>query len=361
MKNRYKPHLLKLMRKRTSLGRDLDKGLCLDRNERVMPFSDHIINDIYRHIPKHAFSAYPDTDSLYARLAAWLNIPQERVYIINGITEGIRIVFETLISPGDRVVTISPTFPMYEIYAEIYQARLHNVEYKEDLSLDIKGLYDAINNDTCLVCLPNPNLPIESILKLDEIRRLADKCKKCGAILVVDEAYCFFGAASAVCLVEEYDNLVVFQTFSKAFGLAGIRLGYIVSNEENIEYLAKTRSLVESNGFSMAIGEYMLEHVEVMNKYSREVREGAEYVKNQIQNLGFRCFGGNVTNGLLIFLRSKTDTENLINSLKNSKIYVRGSFGHPIENCVRLTIGPKEAMKKFISAFSKWAKVSSVK
>jgi histidinol-phosphate aminotransferase len=243
---------------------------------------------------------------------------------------------------------------MYHIYGQIYQAEWRDVEFSKDLTMDIKQLHAVIDDEMVLVCVPNPNLPVESLFSPDEIRRLADKCRKSGAVLVVDEAYYFFGSRSVVPLVREYDNLVVFQTFSKALGLAGARLGYMVSNKDNVEYLSKTRSLVEVNGISAAIGEYIIDHPEIMHDYVRGVEEGREYVKKELQRLGVRYFGGNVTNGMLIFLRDKDDTENLLATLKEDQIYVRGSFEPPIENCVRLTLGPKEAMEKFIAVLARW-------
>ena len=361
MLKRLKPHLSKIIRKRTSVDRDLEKGLRLDRNERVTNFSDFVIEDIYKSLPKYIFNAYPDTESLYEKLSKWLKVKSEELYVTNAITEGIRIVFETLVNPSDKVVMLSPIFPMYKIYAQIYQASFCPINFKENLSLDKKELIDSIDKDTVLACIPNPNLPIESILTLDEIRPLAEKCKKNNTALVIDEAYAFFGSESAIPLIKEYDNIIVFQTFSKAFGLAGIRLGYMVSNEENIEYLSKTRSLVESNGISMGIAEYMLGHQEIMNNYVKSVKEGREYVKNKLKELGFRFFGGDFTNGMLIFLNNKTETEDLLNYLKSKKIYIRGSFEAPIENCLRLTLGPKPEMEIFIKALMDWKNQQNTK
>jgi histidinol-phosphate aminotransferase len=336
------------------VGRDLKRGIRLDRNERVTNFEDSIINKIYKSIPQYILSAYPDTEALYEKLSKWLKVNSGELYIINGITEGIRIVFETLVNPKDKVVVLSPTYPMYKIYAQIYQATFCPVNFKEDLTFDKKELLDSIDKHTVLVCLPNPNLPIESLLTLDEIRQLAEKCKETDTALVIDEAYTFFGSETAIPLIKEFDNIIIFQTFSKAFGLAGIRLGYMVSREENIEYLSKTRSLVESNGVSMKIAEYMLEHPGIMNDYVKNVKEGSKYVKDRLKELGFRFLGGDFTNGMLIFLENKKQTEDLLNSLKAKKIYIRGSFEYPIENCLRLTLGPKAEMEIFIKALSDW-------
>ncbi|MFH1772671.1 MAG: histidinol-phosphate transaminase [Candidatus Omnitrophota bacterium] len=360
MKNNYKPHLVKLMRLRTSMGRDFDNGICLDRNERVIPFSKDIIDDILNSIPKHAFNAYPDPESFYSALSESFNITKDKFYVTNGITEGIRVVFETLVSPGDKVVTISPTYPMYKVYSDIYQANLCEVKFRDDLTLSFNELYSSIDGNTKVVFLPNPNLPIESVFNIEELKRLAKKCLESGAVFVVDEAYAFFGARSAVPLIEEFDNLVVFQTFSKALGLAGIRLGYMVSNEENIEYLSKTRSLVESNAVSMAIGEYILKHPEITNDYVDSLNQGRKYIKEELSKMGFKYSGGSFTNGMLIFLNSEQETSELIEYLKKRNIYVRGSFGEPIKNCVRLTLGPTQAMEEFATCLKERKKVCAV-
>ena len=352
-KRRFKQHLVDIKRVRTSVGRDLQKGLRLDRNERVTDFPQKIMKDLYKILPSYLLNAYPDVDRFYDTLSKWLKIPVEQLYVTNAITEGIRIVFETLVSKNDEVVIIEPTFPMYKIYGKIYQAKVKEVTFRKDFTLDVRSLCDAINERTSLVCIPNPNLPIESVLTLEEIRKVADKCRQCGTFLVIDEAYAFFGTKSAMPLLSKYDNIIIFQTFSKAFGLAGVRLGYMISTKENIEYLSKTRSLVESNALSMSIGEYMLKHPKIMYEYVTGLKQGKEYVQKRLSQLGIRWSGGNFSNGMLIFLNDKQQTQELLEALRKKKIYLRGSFEYPIENCVRLTLGPKPAMARFMREFEK--------
>lgn len=353
IKRRFKQHLVDIERIRTSVGRDLQKGLRLDRNERVTDFPQKPMKDLYRMLPSYLLNAYPDTEHFYGSLSKWLKVPVEQLYVINAITEGIRIVFETLSSKGDEVVTLRPTYPMYRIYGQIYEAQLTEVPLKRDFTLDVQSLYEAINKQTSLVFLPNPNLPVESVLNLKQICRVADRCRECDSFLIIDEAYAFFGAESAVPLLHKYNNIVILQTFSKAFGLAGARLGYMISTEENIKYFSKTRSLVESNALSLAVGEYMLKHVEIMRAYVDELKQGREYVQSRLSQLGIRWFGGNFTNGMLIFLRDKQQTQELLEALRKKKIYLRGSFEYPIENCIRLTLGPRPIMVRFMREFER--------
>jgi histidinol-phosphate aminotransferase len=240
---------------------------------------------------------------------------------------------------------------MYEVYSKIFQTEYRRFGFLEDFKIDIEGLFEEINNSTTLVCLPNPNLPVESNVGLHEIREVATKCKEHDAVLVVDEAYDMFGVSSSIDLINEYDNLVILRSFSKAFGLAGIRLGYVLSNAENIEYLSKTRSLVEASGPSMAIAEYMLDHSEIAKDYVCRVREGAKHLQGKLDKLGLRWYGGAYSNGLLVFLQDVPAVDDLISKMKKQKIYIRGSFEPPYDCCIRITIGPVEAMDSFFSIF----------
>lgn len=358
MKEHFKPHINNLIRYQTSVGRDLDNGLRLDRNERVSNFPKEIVEEILSRFHLYSFSASPDVDMLYQKIANFLNFPREMIYITAGITEGVRILFETLTNPEENVIVLHPTYPFYYIYSKMYRTNYHKFTFKKDLTPDWDTFYKNIDNKTSLVMIPNPNLPIENLFNIKEIRTIADKCEEHNTALIIDEAYYYFGATSAIELVKEYDNLVIMRSFSKAFGLAGIRLGFMISSKENIQYLSKTRSLVETNTFSAVIAEYMLDHPEIMQNHVKEVKDGARYLQGELTKLGLRWFGGNYTNGLLIFLNSEKEVNSFIGYLKERKIYIRGAFEAPFNCCVRISIGQKETMEIFVDALKEWLPIS---
>jgi len=354
MKSHFKPHLISLLRYQTSIGRDMDKGLRLDRNERVSNFSSQIVADVFKRFATYSFCASPEPERLYEKISQSIGVEKEKIYITSGITEGVKILYETLTNPGENVIVLDPTYPMYSIYPKMYRTEHRKFGYKKDLSLNWSSFYDNIDDNTTLVIVPNPNLPVESIFTLEEVRQMADKCRKHHTALIVDEAYHFFGAPSALSLIDEYDNLVVMRSFSKAYGLAGVRLGFMISSVENIQYLSKTRSLVESNTFSMGVAEYMLDHPELMQDHVKEVKEGSSYFQEELTRLGLRWFGGNYTNGMMIFFNGKSEVDDLIGYLRERKIYVRGAFEPPYDCCVRISIGPKATMELFIKALKDW-------
>ncbi len=354
MKKHFKPHIENLKRYQTSVGRDLENGCRLDRNEKVSNFSDEVIKDVLSRFRNYSLSASPESEPLYTKIAATFNILRERIYLSCGITEGIKFLYETVTNPGDNVVVLDPTYPMYMVYAKLYQLDYRKFSYTEEYLPNVETLNQNMDHKTKFVIIPNPNLPIESFFSVEEVRAIADKCRANGTFLVIDEAYHFFGAPTVLDLVDEYDNLIVFRTFSKAYGLAAIRLGYMVSQKENIEYFSATRSLVESNTLSMTVAQYFLDHPELRDAHVQEVNEGGKYLQNQLTQLGLKWHGGNITSGILIFLDTKGQSDHIVQHMRSKKIYIRGSFEEPYETCIRVSLGSKEILKKFVDELKIW-------
>jgi histidinol-phosphate aminotransferase len=358
MQSRFKQHIAQMSRYQTSTGRDLEKGLRLDRNERVANAEPDVLKEIFLKLPEHILHVTPDISDLYNRIAEEHKIDRGKLYITNGITEGVRFLYETLTNPGENIIVLDPTYPLYWIYAELFQLNYRRFTYNADCSLNWNSLYDSIDENTSIIALPNPNLPIESVISVEKIRELAKYCKKKNIILVIDEAYHGFGSCSAISLIDELSNLVVLRTFSKAWGLAAIRLGYIISQPENIEYLSKTRSLVETNALSMEVAIYALNNQHLRDDLVNEVKEGADYLQSNLDGLGLRWHGGNYTNGILIFLNSAEESIAVYGFMRERKIYIRGSFDKPYDQCIRVSIGPKNAMKRFIDTLKEWLEVN---
>ncbi len=343
-----------MVRYQTSLGRDLDHGLCLDRNERVSHLPPEVFADILKSFPPHMISASPEAGSLYSKIASFLNIDQAKIYVTGGITEGLRFIYETLTNPGENIVVLDPTYPMYKVYAEFFQLDYRKFVANTKLKPDVESLYKNIDEKTAIVAIANPNLPIETALTRKELRPILEFCQSRGIAVIIDEAYHYFGAETVLDWVDEFDNLIVMRTFSKAFGGAGLRLGFMVSQKQNIAYFSKTRSIVESNTFSLKVGEYLLEHPQVMRHHIAEVKAGAGYIQQELTRMDLRWHGGNFTNGILIFLKTPQDSKDAVASLREKKIYIRGSFEPPFESCIRISIGPETAMRTFMEAFRPW-------
>jgi len=345
----FKHHIQQMDRYQTSEGRDLEVGLRLDRNEKVSTFPQEILDDVFSSFQGFSLSASPDAASLYEKISDDLNMEKDHIFVTTGITEGIRVLYDLYAQEGDNVICLDPTYPMYWIYAEMYKIEYRKFTYNEStLKPDYESLYNQIDNKTKIVFIPNPNLPIESCFSIDEIKKIASICMEKNVLLVIDEAYYYFGAPTVLDLIKDFKNLIVFRTFSKAYGLAAIRLGFMVSNPELINYFSKSRSIVESNTLSMQVAEYFLEHPVLRESHVQEVKQGAQYIHQELKKLGLRYYGGEFTNGLVIFLKSGEDSNKIVLFMEQQKIYIRGAFEAPFENVIRISLGSLEAMEKFI-------------
>ena len=352
-----KPHIQKLERYQTSIGRNLDEGIRLDRNEKVSNFTKEEMNRIFSIFKNYSLSASPESLNFYQKIANNLNISIKNIFVTNGITEGIRILYDFCTNPGDNVVCLDPTYPMYRIYADMYDVEFRKISYdNETLVPKISDLNQHLDKKTRFVFLPNPNLPVESCFSINEIKDLANLCRKNNTMLVIDEAYYFFGAHSVMELIHDYENLLIFRTFSKAYGLAGLRIGFMVSQSQNIKYISKSRSLVESNTLSMQIAEYFLDHPEFRDKHIQEVKEGSKFLREKLNLLGLSWYGGEYTNGIMIFLENGKKSQELVKYLNEKGIYIRGSFDPPFESTIRVSIGSRSFMEFFVDSLTKWLK-----
>lgn len=342
-------HLLKIQRMRVSEGRDLDNGLRLDRNERVSAWGKDFLTDIFSDKPDWFMSVYPEMDPLYQKLSIFLKINKENILLTSGIDGGIKTILEVCTNPGDLIGVLSPTYAMYKVYSNIFQLNLEEILYTKDLKTNFDLIYKFLETNPKILFIPNPNQPIEDTLnykELSEICKFAES-KKC--LVVIDEAYHHFGAESALELVNQYQNVVVARTFSKAFGVPSIRLGFLVSSIENMNKLSKTRFAHESNTLSNAVACYLIDNFKKVETYIDEVIECRSLLKNDLKKLGINA-NGNTGNYLLLDLGNPSVAYKFVNYLKNNKIYVKGPWKNEYDQFITITLGPYNKMKRFIKA-----------
>ena len=347
-----KPHLRNIKRIRIPENRDLENGLRLNRNEKVENWGNEIVREIFHNKPDWFLSAYPDSSNLYKKISKYINIDESKIMLTSGMDSGIKTLYEIITEPGDRVGVSGPTYAMYYVYSKIFQTNLTEIQYSlKTLKLDWKQLNDFIDSNPVMLFLPNPNQPIEDALSKDQIAEIAERTKKNKTLFVVDEAYFMFGCESAMDLINEFENLVVLRTFSKGFGVPSIRLGFMVSNEDNMEVLSKTRFAHESNSLRNAVAEYLLDHYDIVDGYVQKVIKGRTYVKEQLANLGIKCNGENA-NYLLVDLVNTEKRDKIVEFLEKNLVYVKGNFSSPWDKYMLITVGPMQLMERFVDLMS---------
>ena len=275
IKKSTKKHIEYLFRDRS---KGVDKvGVPLDKNERVTPFHISTMNDLRKKLANNVWK-YPDVDAYYNIFADWLNIDSSKLFFTEGVSGAIRNLME--LYAETTVYYDTPTYAMYDVYANIFRLiRDHNMD----------------NAD--LIFLQNPNVPYGNSYSEDEIRNI---CSNTDKIIALDDVYFGFNVPDYLPLIDEYNNLVIMRSFSKAFGLASIRLGYIMSQEHNIKYISNNRNGYETNLLSLQTAHYFINHEEIKDEYVQEMNKGRDYLIEELNKMNVSTQGGEYGNFIFI-------------------------------------------------------------
>jgi histidinol-phosphate aminotransferase len=344
-----KVYLSNIARIRVSEGRDLANGLRLDRNEKVDVWPKQMVADIFVNKPDWFLSVYPESTRLYQKLAKFHGVEESELLLTSGIDGGLKTLYEIMTEPGDLVGVVAPTYAMYQVYPKLFQLQLHEISYTPDLEFNRRQFDEFLERRPTMFFLPNPNQPIESCFGIDELEEFARRTLAKNCLFIIDEAYHMFGSESAVKLLLKYENVVIARTFSKGFGVPSIRLGYLISNADNMSILSKTRFAHESNALSNAVAEHLLDNFSMVEQYNRAVISCRNSLKSTLTELGIPAIGGS-GNFLLLDLKNAADAKAYVGYLRERQIYVKGPWSAPWDRYATITLGPIEVMQRFIEA-----------
>ncbi len=318
----------------------------LERNERTVDFPPEIIEDLRKLLTGFVLRAYPETEEFYDALSAWSGFPAEQLLATDGADGGLHRVFATYVSEGQEVVVLSPSYTMYPVYCRMYGARMRSLTFNEKLELPFDTMLASATPGTRLIALVNPNQPIESCYTLDELRILSERCSANGTLLLVDEAYYHFCDITAAPLVKEFDNVVVIRTLSKAFGLAGLRIGYLIAAPQTVKALRALKPIYEINHLNAAIASYFLKKPWIAEEYVAAVRAGRKVLEEFFARYGCPVHGKH-SNIILVGLPQALLATSLTEGLRNAGWLVRAETKAPTSNHLRITVGPADQMRMF--------------
>jgi len=320
-----------------------DETVKLDWNECNIQFNEDYLNHLRRSIFTVNLSEYPNINNknLINELSYYCGIDGENIQIFNGSDSALHYIFATFLNPETKVLIYYPTYTQVESYIQLYSNNL-NYSYITDLFGNHEyDFNDLENND--LIYITNPNNPTGKIIDPSEIEKLLIKYPN--KLFIIDEAYFEFSNKTCVNMVKNYNNLIVTRTFSKAFSLASIRLGYICTNIKNINEINKIRNTKEVNSFAQSLGLTALKNINYVKDRISIINNNKEFFINELKKLNIE-FIDSMSNFVLIKVINSSD---LINKLTNQNILIRDrSSFKGLENCVRITIGEYEDMETII-------------
>ena len=320
-----------------------NESIKLDWNECNIPFNDDYLNKLSQSIYEVNLSEYPNINNkdLIIGLSNYCGISEENIQIFNGSDSALHYIFASFLNPETKVLIFYPSYSQVESYIQLYSNNL-NYSYIRDLFGSHEYDFNDIDNND-LIYITNPNNPTGKIIDPSVIEILLLKYPN--KLFVIDEAYYEFSNKTCVGLVKNYTNIIVTRTFSKAFSLASIRLGYICSNINNIKEINKIRNTKEVNSFAQSLGLTALNNITYIKDRIKIINENKTIFTNELKKLNIE-FIDSVSNFVLIKVKNSAD---LINKLteKNILIRDRSSFKN-LENCVRITIGEINHMELII-------------
>jgi histidinol-phosphate aminotransferase len=338
-------HLHEIERKRIVMPGSV--RMRLNRLERPEPWPHGFLEPLRTSLALDEVQAYPAYPAFQEKLAAFIGVRPDEIVLGAGIEEHIRTLFMLCIRPGDKVAFLWPTCAMFEIYARAFGAEVTRIVVEPGQYFSCDELIAELPEDLQLLILANPGQPVNTYYGLVAMDMIAEACAKRGAVLAVDEAYHGFGAPTLIGCHDRHDNLVVLRTFSKAFGAAGIRLGYAVGGPRMVGALNAVRQSGEVSGLSMAIASALIDNFDgVVAPGIEAVVNGRELLRASAQvDLGLSAFG-HISNHVLIQLE---DAAGVAGRLAERGVLVRAGMPAPLDRHILVACGSPVLMAHFFN------------
>jgi len=320
-----------------------DRGwLKLNTNENPFPPSPRVLKAI-REAADERLALYPNPTAEPVRVAAAnaFGVTPDMLIVGNGADEVLAMICRACLGKGDRVLVGDPTYTLVEALVAVQEARLTRVPLRRDFTLPER----FFGRPAALVYLPSPNAPTGVFHPLDVVDRL---CETADGVVVLDEAYVDFARAHCLALVHKYSNLIVLRTLSKAYSLAGVRVGFGIGQPALIAGLMKVKDSYNMNALSQAAAVAALEHHAYSAECVRRVVEQREFLAGALQALGFRVVPSEAN---FVFAKPpKRPAKAFYDELVSRKVLVRHFERPRVSEYLRITVGSKQQNHELLKA-----------
>jgi histidinol-phosphate aminotransferase len=310
--------------------------------------------EIIRRFPPPRASLYPSGDSYYMRykLAEKFGIDPDQILFGNGANEAIAFVIKAFCQEGDNIITADKTFAVYEWVAEFsgFEARLVPLR---DFGFDDEEMLARIDERTKILFVCNPNNPTGTYWTEERLRRFLDIIGS-RQIVVVDEAYFEFvdqtDYPDGTKLLREYPNLIIFRTFSKMYGLAGLRIGYLVGNQAVVDVIRRTCVVYSVNTVAQDAALAAIEDTEHIRRTRELVSEEKRFLSLEMERLGLET---QIGEGCYVMVKLPMSDTLAYRKLMTEGVMIRSMTGFRFPNWIRVSIGMHEAMSVYVKALEK--------
>lgn len=322
----------------------------LNQNESPVDIPEDIKNEIFKRFKKKSWNRYPsqEAESLIQNISDYTDHPSSGILVGNGSNELIQTLIYAVCDSDDRILTIRPGFSIYKRVSSVMNIKVKEVPLKHDFGFDANDILEK-SKDVKMIILCSPNNPTGTVLKIKDIEKIALNFR---GMVVLDEAYYEFYKKTAQKLMAKLNNLVIIRTFSKALGLAGIRLGYLLGNDELIKDLFKAKLPFSLGIFQQLSGEVILEKKEFINQRASRIIKERDWLFSEMKKIKNIHPVPSYAN-FILFESQRFSGKELYRNLLENRVLIRTFDDPSLKNMLRVTVGTHEENEVFLNKLKK--------
>jgi histidinol-phosphate aminotransferase len=324
------------------------EGLRLDFNENTVGCSPRVL-DRLRSLTAEDLGRYPERQPIESAAANFLGVSGAELLLTNGVDEAIHLLCQTYLAPGDEAFIVVPTYSMYRIYMSAAGAQVISLPADRNFQLPIKALRDRITDRTRLIAIANPNNPTGTFTSPEQLLEIASSAPS--AAILIDEAYFEFCDKTLLPRRREHPNVFITRTFSKAYGLAGLRIGVLIGDAEQMPSLRRVCSPYNVNAVALACLPEALADQNYIQQYVTETLQSRARLESVLATRGIKFWPSRANFVLARVGSTKSDSQTFVEQMRRRGILVRDrSDDHACEGCVRFTLGTTEHTNRLLAA-----------
>ncbi len=321
------------------------EGLRLDFNENTAGCSPRVLERL-RQMDGENLARYPVRDTGEYAVAKHFGISPDEVLLTNGTDEAIHLVCQTYLEPGDEAMIVVPTFAMFEIYAAQTGAKVISIPAAKEFEFPTDAVLAAITPRTRFIAVANPNNPTGTFVGIEDLVRIAEAAPD--TAVLIDEAYFHFAGETAAPRWRDLPNVFVSRTFSKVYGMAGLRIGVLLANVQQMKMLRRASSPYNLNSVALACLPDALADEQYVSNYVSQCLEGRRELESELAAWNVKHWPSRA-NFVLMYLGA--NCKPLIKQMRDRGILVRDrSADYGCKDCVRITVGIREHNQRMLSA-----------
>jgi len=309
--------------------------LRLDFNENTIGCAPQVVRMLRRALNADWLTRYPEYEESRQALAKYFGVSADELLFSNGVDDAIKLICDTFVDTGDILLIPAPTFSMYAFFQSVAGGRTTLVRYNEDLRLPVEKILTALTKRIRWIALANPNNPTGTLMPKDDLRSILRAAPQ--TLVLVDEAYFDFSGETVLPWINRFPNLVVTRTFSKAFGLAALRLGFVFANARLLAKMRSAHGVYPVNSLALACALEAVKQEDYVRRYAQAVRASRTELCRALDAMGVP-YAPSAAN--FVFVRFGEQAPEIAHRLREQGTLVRDwGYDPHLRDYLRITVG----------------------